>query len=182
MLWLNGGGGFSLWPSSEPDWARAGTVVCTVLSWGARGPGTAVLWRVSCTRSYFRAHKLTAGGECGVCLCGAGGGVLQGDPSAQPEGSRGVPRWWLSSLGQEGVWDGMWHLYPEWARGGSSLSVPRESCKSPTGCHPSRRMGLKGQGQRSVTRVLSTGGHWDPGVSHGFPWGFVLDMKPLTPR
>lgn len=75
----------------------------------------------------------------------------------------------------------MWHLCPEWARGGSSLNVPRVSCKGPTGCHPSRHMGLKGQGQRSITRVLSGGGHWDPGVSREFPWGFVLDMKPLTP-
>lgn len=83
---------------------REGTV-STALSRGRRGPGTAVLQCVLCTRSYFRANKVTPGGERGVCLCRAGGGVLQGNPSARPEGSRGVPLplWQLSSLGQEGV-------------------------------------------------------------------------------
>lgn len=140
-----------------------------------------MLQGVPCTRSSFRTNTLTMGGECGVCLCGAGGGLLQGDPSAWPEGSRGVPLWWLSTLGQEGVWDGMWHLCPEWARGRRSLNVPWTSCKNPTVCHPSCHMGLKGQGQRSTIRELSGGGHWDPGISRGFQWGLVLDMKPLTP-
>lgn len=30
--------------------------------------------------------------------------------------------------------------------------------------------------------MSSGGGHWDPGVPPGFPWGFELDMKTLIPR
>jgi len=152
---------------------REGTVLVTGLSRGTWRPGMAV----SCTRSYFRANKVTVGGKYGVCLHGAGEGVLQGNPSARTEGSRGFPPRWLRSRGQEVVWNGMWHWCPEWARGGSSLNVPWASCKSPTGCHPSHHMRLQ-----CITRVSSGGGHWDPAVSCGFPWGFVLDTKPLIPQ